>query len=78
VASLYITYSHGPPLKNPFNNHWQPGTTAVCISLGFLFGLATLAMIAQTYISVLVNYKSVEIVDLLSKTFVLLPLIDLF
>jgi hypothetical protein len=57
---MYITYSHAPALKNPFNNHWQPGSTPVYVSLGLLFGMATLAMVAQTYLSVLVSVQANE------------------
>ena len=53
TAALFSLYSRGPTFKNPFLNHWSTEGT-ITVSLGFVFGLALLALIYQTYLSVLV------------------------
>ena len=53
VCALFVIYIRGPSLANPFNNQWTSSSN-VSVSLGFIFGLVSLALIYQLYLSILV------------------------
>lgn len=54
LAGLFVLYSRGPTFENAFASHWSTSDASVNISLAFVFGLVALALIYETYLSVLV------------------------
>ena len=54
IAGLWVVYNRGPSLRNAFTNHWMVESSTVMVSLALIFSLAALALMYQTYLSVLV------------------------
>jgi hypothetical protein len=48
-----VVYLNIPFLSNPFNNHWQPGSTLI-VSLALIFALVLGVAVFQTYLAIII------------------------